>query len=174
MSEFANFNDWALVAEKKGRKQAFEILFKRHRDYVFRLALGFSGKRWIADDVVQEVFIRLYRKTFGDEHRAAFTTYLYRFTLNVTREELRGYQMKKDAMALHNPWDTGDEEQEARIKDIEKALKGLSQKQREVLTLRFFEEKSVKETADIMGCKEGTVKSNLHWAINNLKKLLKN
>lgn len=172
MSEFASLNDWELVSEQTNRKQAFEELFLRHRDYVFRLALSFSGKRWVADDVLQEVFIRLYRKSFGNEHRAEFTTYLYRFTLNVTREELRGYQLKKDAMALHDPWNSGDEERERKIKDIENALKVLSQKQREVLTLRFFEDKSVSETAEIIGCREGTVKSNLHWAITNLKKVL--
>ena len=173
MSNFENLNDWELIARKGDRNRAFEVLFKRHRNYVFRLALGFTGKGWIADDVLQEVFIRLYGKDFKNDQRAEFSTYLYRFTLNISREELRRSHSQEDKDLLVVADENKDSEHEAKIREMEHAIKGLSQKQREILTLRFFEDKSVEETAQVVGCKEGTVKSNLHWAIRNLRKMLK-
>ncbi|MCF6177227.1 MAG: RNA polymerase sigma factor [Victivallaceae bacterium] len=171
MNKFEQLDDWALLGRKKSSHEAFGILFRRHRDYVFRLAVGYCGNCNLADDVVQEVFVRLYNARELQE-QAAFTTYLYRLTLNVTREVSRRNH-KSAILHLELACADHDEngEHELRITELETALSGLPPQQREVVTLRFFERKSIKETALVLKCREGTVKSNLHWALNSLRKI---
>ena len=66
-----------------------DVLFRRHRDFVFRLGWSFTGSRDLAQDVVQEVFARIYKVPLRALIRAQFATWLYRVTVNVAREQKR-------------------------------------------------------------------------------------
>jgi hypothetical protein len=57
MNKLKELSDWELLSRKKDSPEAFELLFRRHRDYVFRLSVGYCGKFSLADDIVQEVFV---------------------------------------------------------------------------------------------------------------------
>lgn len=168
--ELKNTNDWELIAEQLDRKKAFEELFIRHRDCVFRLALSLSGRRWIAEDVLQEVFIRLFLKSFVNNPELKFTNVIYEITLKVTQEELRGYQTKKEAMSLHHLWHSNDTQREAIINDFQENTKRLTQLQREVFTLKSLEGIKAEKVAQIMGCTEEAVMKNLNSAFKNLIK----
>ena len=159
-------DDWELLARASVDRQALQILFERHKDYVYRLARGLLLDQSLADDVVQSVFLRLWEKEFNLQPNAKFTTWLYRFALNVSRETGRKKRClpaaayaeaaELDELAVD---DSGNEV--INFYDLQKALTQIPQRQREVFILRYLEGFSTRETAQIVGCSEGTVKTHL-------------
>jgi RNA polymerase sigma-70 factor (ECF subfamily) len=85
--DLTGLNDWDLLSARS--PEAFEVLFARHKDRVYRLARSLTGDTWLADDVTQEVFIRLYRRRRTWWRRAQLETLLYRMAVITTRELLR-------------------------------------------------------------------------------------
>ena len=85
----ASEQDWTLLRCSRHDAQAIHELFVRHRDFVFRLAWSFNGDRETAEDIVQDVFLRLYKVPLHMRATAKFTTWLYRVALNVSREARR-------------------------------------------------------------------------------------
>jgi RNA polymerase sigma-70 factor (ECF subfamily) len=173
--EKENLGDWELISRKELTNEAFAILFKRHKDFVYRLAIGFTCDPDLADEVTQEVFVRMYEGRKRWRPRAKFTTWIYRMTLNTSRELLR--KSKRERKKLHRVLLEAPDRPEtpsdiSRVSELENILRALPDRQREAVVLRFYEKLSVKETAKIMGCREGTIKSHLHKALNNLRGLL--
>lgn len=149
------------------------LLFTRHKDYVYRLAWGFLGSRSLAEDVTQEVFLRLAKGRSRWWPRAKFRTWLYQVTLNTAREFRRRRQ--RDAQPLTDEAlerQTAPDPPTLARADLSRALDLLPQRQREVVVLRFYEGLSTKETARIMRCREGTIKSHLHRALATLRQAL--
>lgn len=171
-------DDWALLARATVDRRALQILFERHKDYVYRLARALLPEPSLADDVVQSVFLRLREKPFRLQPNAKFTTWLYQFALNVSRETGRRHsrlpatarvaEIAPDALAA------GDSDN-ARINlyDLQKALAQLPERQREIFILRYLEGFSTRETAEIAGCGEGTVKTHLARAVAKVEAFFK-
>jgi len=153
---------------------ALDVLFRRHRDYVFRLAWGFTGDGDLAGDVVQEVFLRLIAPSLRWRPRAAFRSWLYRVVLNVSREQRRigARELTGSGAALEGRSDELSAEEEQRLAELGRLLGSLPDRQREVVVLRLIEGMTTRETADVMRCREGTVKAHLHRAIAALRKRL--
>lgn len=166
-------DDWQLVTRIHDDAWAFQTLFERHKDYVYRLARGFLVDPELADDAVQEVFTRIYRAKPPTYVSAQFRTWLYKVTLNTSRDLQRKHRRHQEHRAELNEVSPGVSsdvgEAVGAWLDIESVLADLPKRQREVLTLRYFEGLSTKETAEILGCKEGTVKAHLHRATQTLK-----
>lgn len=166
--------DWELLARARTQASAFGVLFERHRDYVFRLAWGFCGEH-AADDITQEVFTRVLARRRPFLRRARFTTLLYQITLNVAREtrRRRGREGSLDDLdpgagaRLDSAWTVGP--RDPGLCDLARALDTLSPRQREVLVLRRLEGLSTRETAQVLRCREGTVKMHLHRAMRGLR-----
>ena len=174
--DWANLNDWELIGERN-EHEAFATLFDRHHEYVFRVARGLTGDAHLAEDITQDVFIRTFQKRRKWKPKAAFRTLLYGLTLNVTREHLR--KRKRDQVKTE-AWHQDPTTDPAAINQapgpslpVTPLLEALPARQREVVVLRFFERCSVRETAAIMGCREGTVKAHLHKAIHHMRRQLK-
>lgn len=166
--------DWQLFARAAGDHQALAQLFKRHKDYIYRLAWGLLYDPDAAHDVVQEVFFKLGSGRLKAKPKAQFTTWLYQVALNLSREQQR--KMRKswgDDNALRYLADQPDKRADMgrveSLNDLEKALRALSGRQREVVVLRYLEGFSTRETAEIMVCREGTVKAHLHKATEKLR-----
>ena len=172
--------DWALLHDAKTSARSFSQLFERHRDYVFRLAWGFVGER-SAEDITQEVFVRVLRQRRRWTRRAKFTTLLYQVTLNTARE-VRRSQAREVLVDLSDSEAAGpvpaDRLQSPPVgsatADLSKALASLSNRQREVVVLRHLEGLSTKEAAQVMGCTQGSVKVHLHRGMAALKTFLDN
>ncbi|ETX05067.1 RNA polymerase sigma factor [Candidatus Entotheonella palauensis] len=165
-------DDWQLLATAQAGEGGFDMLFARHKDYVYRLAWGFTGDHALADDVTQEVFLRLV-KTKRWQPKALFRTWLYKIVLNTSRELRRRHRRETDALPSDYDERRGAEPEDGKHDhEVAKALKNLPERQREVVVLRFYEELSTKETARIMGCREGTVKTHLHRALVALRDVL--
>ncbi|WP_224814899.1 RNA polymerase sigma factor [Hasllibacter sp. MH4015] len=166
--------DWALLARAARDPAALTLLYERHRHYVFRVAWGILGEDAAADDVVQEVFLRIHDGRMRADPRARLTTWLYRVAINSAREQARkrrrvwGDAQAHDVLAtIADP--TADPTRLDRLRDLGRALAALPLRQREVVVLRYFEGFDTAETAEILGCRQGTVKAHLHRATRTLK-----
>lgn len=152
--------------------RALQELFLRHRDFVYRLAWSLLRDQASAQDVTQDVFVRLAASRKRYFQRAAFRTWLYRVTTN-TVHDYRRKQIKtieltacveksaRDSPELHSDLDR-----------VLEAMSDLPDRQRQVVILRLFEGFSVAETAKALGCSGGSVKTHLHRATTKLRILL--
>lgn len=156
---------------KAGDAAAYEAIVRRFQDRVFRLACVWLHDDQSAADVAQEVFVRGFKGLRAFRFRSAPFTWLYRTTKNVCSEFNR---VRKSEPLDEEPHDPGSAP-ESNVANYESArrvrrmVENLPDRQREVVLLRIFEDLSVKETAQSMGCREGTVKALLHKATTKLK-----
>ena len=170
-------DDWVLLARACRDRRALQTLFERYKDYVYRLARGLLLDQSLADDVVQSVFLRLQEKAFILQPKAKFTTWLYQVTLNVSRETGRRHRRlpvaacAEAAEAAEYDEPAADDPSHAVIDfhDLQKALAQIPQRQREVFVLRYLEGFSTRETAQIVACSEGTVKTHLSRAVARIE-----
>ncbi len=151
-----------------GDTEAFEALYRRHRNWVYRLAWRFAGRHADALDVLQETFIYLLKKFPGFELTASMTTFLYpvvkHLALNVRRRQSPG---SADAAVL----DTLPETRPAETSRAELAavLGALPAEQREVVLMRFLDGFSLEEIATALDIPLSTAKSRLYNALRSLR-----
>ena len=173
MLDPASSDDWQLLTGSDRGLCGLDALFERHKDYVLRLAWGFLGDREPAEDVTQEVFLRLARGRKRFRRRGKLRTLLYQITLNTCREARRSRaRAGRLAHSLEDVSHRSAPPPDPRLADLSRALDVLSERQREAVVLRFFEGLDTRETARVMGCREGSVKSHLHRAIAALRRAL--
>ncbi len=156
-----------------GDAQALESLFQKHYMAVYRLAYKWCGIKEDAEDIAQEVFIKLVRKlsTFG--RKSSFRTWLYRITVNTAKDYGRQRTRRNDHEA---PFDDQRHPDEAdpRATDamaatqLAKAISRLPEKQRAAVLLVYSEGLSHREAAKILECREKTVS----WRIFQARKRL--
>ncbi|MEO1493434.1 MAG: RNA polymerase sigma factor [Pseudomonadota bacterium] len=172
-----NPNDWDLLACAPRDDGALGALFQRHRHYVFRIAWGLLGEDAAADDVVQEVFLRMRAGRLKAKPRARFTTWLYSVAINTAREQARkrrrmwGDTSASETLAARAD-DSADPARLETLRDLGHALSALPLRQREVVVLRHLEGFDTAETAEILGCRAGTVKAHLNRATLKLRDIL--
>lgn len=159
-----------------GDSDAFEALFRQNEKQVFRTAYLMVGSKEEAEDVLQEVFLSVWRsrETF-DPARAKFTTWLHRITFN---ECLKNHHRKSASEIDLEDFDiteTANRQPEEILvtkyeyKRLLKALASMDKKRRTVLILRYFNDLPYNEIADILNIPLGTVKSRLNQALVCLK-----
>lgn len=156
----------------QGDRSAFAGLVAEHYDFIFRTAYKWSGNREDAEDIAQDVCIKLAGAIAGFDGRAAFTSWLYRIVINAVRDRQRQHARRSrqvEDMAHISPGEEGAE-QEAVIAQAQiwQAVRALPDKQRDAVLLVYGEERSHAEAASIMGAKESTVS----WYIHEAKKAL--
>ena len=156
-----------------GDRAAFAALVGEHYDFMFRTAYKWCGNRADAEDVAQDVCVRLARALGSFDGRSAFTSWLYRVVLNAVRDRQRqGARRAKQADALRevSALDVApDQESAVAERQLWDAVRRLPEKQRDAMLLVYAEERSHAEAADIMGVKESTVS----WYVHEAKKALK-
>ena len=156
---------------KSGDARAFDAIVQRFQDRVYRLACVWLYDEQHAGDVTQEVFVRGHKGLRSFRFRAQPFTWLYRTTRYVCNEFNR---VRRNEPLIDEPPDTASLP-ESMVTSLDSArrvrnlVSALPERQREVVMLRIFEDLSVKETAQAMRCREGTVKALLHKATNNLR-----
>ena len=169
-------SDEALVAicnhgHARAAEAAFEALYRRHKDYVLRVALRFVPDIDTALDVLQDTFLQLLRRFpptgEGITLRAKLTTLLYPIAKNTAITAVRKagrFPVDDDVTPedLHVRPGRGDD-------DIGRLLAALPPVQGEALTLRFVDGFSIGEIAEVLDIPEGTVKSRLHGGIATLR-----
>ncbi len=168
-----------IARAQKGEERAFHELFLAHRGTVARVVTRMLGPTHEVDDVVQDVFLHVFRSLHSFRGDAKFTTWLYRLAVNVTKMHLRRKKSRPrfadievpdraDDGVRTNPTPDLDVERRARIQALYRLMEGLSEKKREVLVLHDFEGVSPKEIAEIVGAPVMTVRTRLFYARKEL------
>jgi RNA polymerase sigma-70 factor (ECF subfamily) len=163
----------------KGDRLAMQVLFGRHQVRVYRFVLRFVGNQAVAEDLISEVFLDVWRQADRFEGRSAVSTWLLAIARFKALSSMRRKPEEElDEATAESIEDTSDDpEVIAQKKDkseiLRKCLQMLSTEHREVIDLVYYHEKSVEEVAEIVGIPEATVKTRMFYARKKLSELLK-
>jgi len=160
-----------------GERRAFGILLERHYDRIYKLAWRWSGSRDRAEDIAQDVCVKLAQTIGTFRGEAAFTTWLYRLAYTTAIDSLRRTQRilpleASQLMALVEVADAATPEDDAMGADLWRAVRTLPGQQRDAVLLVYGEDLSHAEAARVMGCTEKTVSWHLFEARRRLKSIL--
>ena len=165
--------DDTIARAANGDRAAFAALVSLHYDFLYRTAYKWCGNREDAEDVAQDVCIKLATAISGFDGRSAFTSWLYRIVLNAVRDRQRqGKRQSRQVAALAHVTAHAlepDQESATTQSQVWDAVRRLPEKQRDAVLLVYGEEMAHAEVAAIMGTKESTVS----WYIHEAKKALK-
>jgi len=176
---------------KAGDSLAFDELISAHQDRVLNTAFRLMGNYEEALDLTQEVFLNCFRKIANFKGDSALSTWLYRITVNTAKNRWK-YQQSRGmhrTTSLDAPMEADDEERVRQFPDsqptprkvatdreamswLEENLQRLGDEHREVLVLRYIEELSYEEIAEILKLSLGTVKSRIHRARHELREAM--
>ena len=165
-----------VVRAQNGDAEAFAELIEDHYDLIHRSAWKWCGNRDDAEDIAQDVCVKLGRAIAGFDGRSAFSSWVYRITLNAVRDMQRAGKRRgryADAYAEVWPEDQPAEQEEAATSNqLWAAVRKLPEKQRDAVLLVYAEELSHAAAAEIMGIREATVSFHVHEARKTLRGLL--
>ncbi len=168
---------------QRGDQEALKAIFDKYHKKVYSIAYGVVRQREEALDVVQEVFIKLFRSIKNFRGRSHFYTYLYRMVMNTAidhkRKAGKQFMSSLDEEGSFEPSDEAEKgperillqkELEERVK---RAMDELPAEQKAALIFRDVEGLSYQEMAEAMGCSIGTVMSRLHYGRKRMQESLK-
>jgi len=171
---------------QNGDLYAFDLIVKRYKDQLLNFVYRFVGNQEEAEDIIQETFLRVYRKRKAYKRIAKFSTWIYTIAGNLSRTELRRRKRRK----LFSVSEMGFEDRDYEISDdgynpetqvdgviqeeiIHREINNLSPKFREVIILRDVQELSYEEISKIIKVPIGTVKSRVNRGRLKLQSQLK-
>jgi RNA polymerase sigma-70 factor, ECF subfamily len=167
-----------------GDAAAFHALVERHRAMVYRLAYQFAGNHHDAEDIVQDVFIKVYRSLERFRYDAQLTSWLYRIVMNACIDHKRRqspagwapFTEEAELRMANTPEDRPGPEDQAYGGQLGEVLEceiaRLPPGQRLVFTMRHHEGLKLSEIASALHLAEGTVKRQLHAAVHRLRAAL--
>ncbi len=168
---------------QQGDQEALKGIFEKYQKKVYGIAYGVVRQREEALDIVQEVFIKLFRSIKNFKGRSQFYTYLYRMTMNTAidhaRKTAKQSMSSLDEEGSFQPSDEPEKGPERVLlqKELEErvkmAMEKLPAEQRAAIVLKDVEGLSYQEMAEAMGCSIGTVMSRLHYGRKRMQELLK-
>ena len=165
-----------VVRAQNGDGAAFGELIAAHYDLIHRAAWKWCGNRADAEDIAQDVCVKLGGAIAGFDHRSAFSSWVYRITLNAVRDMQRAGRRRGrhvHAYAEVTPEDQpAEQEVAATSRQLWAAVRALPDKQRDAVLLVYAEELSHAAAAEIMGIREATVSWHVHAARKTLRGLL--
>ena len=176
-----------LVRQAQKAPDAFAKLYDQYYPKIFGYILRRTANLEAAQDLTSETFLNALRKLWQFQWRnISFSSWLYKIAANEINQYFRKAEYKK-SISLEELEEQGFEpvspndpeselvEAQEELKqhqdflEIQEKIVRLPAKYQEVITLRFFEQKQIKEIAEILGKKEGTIKSLLHRAVEKLR-----
>lgn len=162
-----------IASAVEGNRESFARLIELQYDFILKAAWKWTRHQADAEDVAQEVCIRLGRSISQFKGQGRFSTWLYALVLNVVRDLAR---KSRREMEKGRAWGaeatTASSSQPDASDDLWKAVDRLPEKQRDVVILVYSEGLTHAQTADILGLAETTVSWHLHEARRSLKSLL--
>jgi RNA polymerase sigma-70 factor (ECF subfamily) len=166
-------SDWAGRAAA-GDRAAFAALVDANYDRIYRLAWRWSGSRDKAEDIAQDVVVKLATAIRSFRGECAFSTWLYRIAFTTAADHVRASQRLKplapsNVMMLIDGTSGETPESEAIGKELRAAVRRLPDQQRDAVLLVYGEDLSHGEAAAVMGCSEKTVSWHLHEAKKRLR-----
>jgi RNA polymerase sigma-70 factor, ECF subfamily len=175
-------NDRELVTLfQEGNEASFNDLVRRYQEKVYWIAHRFVNNHDQADDIVQEVFIKVYHALHDFRGESSVYTWLYRITVNVSLNTLRKQRIR-EFLRIDEVFDYPGEENEQPDKRyekeeqqrlIEEAVQHLPEKQKAVFILRYYEELPYEDISKILKTSMGGLKANYFHAVKNIGGYLK-
>ncbi|MFQ5778329.1 MAG: RNA polymerase sigma factor [Terriglobia bacterium] len=176
--------EWMLRL-KAGHKDAFDVLVGKYRTPVIHFLYRIVHEPALAEELAQEVFLRVYRARTRYQPRARFSTWMFRIATNVGLNALRDGRMRRAretsmhedhklegavAAAAH-PAPTAEETmlEAERSRQIRQAVEALPEKQRLAVLMHKYQELDYSEIADVLDCSESALKSLLFRAYETLR-----
>ncbi|QGP94006.1 ECF RNA polymerase sigma factor SigW [Neomoorella glycerini] len=167
----------AASLELDNRQQQLEYLMRRFGDKVLYLAYSYLHDRYWAEDVAQEVFIRVYTNLDKFQGRSSIYTWIYHITVNLCRDQLRAQTRRRrlEPVKLQGPtWpDVEDRVLDSlQQQELWQTILNLPVIYREVIWLHYYEQLTLKDIAKILGISLPTVKIRLYRARQHLQQVL--
>jgi RNA polymerase sigma-70 factor (ECF subfamily) len=153
-----------LLRERRYR-EALEHMLDRHEQQVFRMALAMLRDRGRAEEVTQDVFLKLWKALPTYDGRALPSTWLYAIARNTCLSALRAEKYRATVHLDNAPEPASDPVADPGVREL---LVRLPDDQREAVLLFYWQDKSIAEVAALLGLPEGTVKSLLYRARRTL------
>ncbi len=179
-----------MLRYQEGDRSAFAQLVRRHQTALYNFALRQVRTPQVAEDIVQEAFVRVVQNATEFKHEARFTTWIYTITRNLCIDHLRKRALRKHPSLDESRGEDGDGptlgeqtadpkasvEREATGSELKErivqAVDTLPDEQREVFLMREVANLPFKEIAEITGVPENTVKSRMRYALERLQEAL--
>jgi RNA polymerase sigma-70 factor (ECF subfamily) len=167
-----------VLAAQKGDREAFRVLYDRYRDRVYNIIFYSMGDELRAEDVLQIVFVKIYRGLPSFRFEASLSTWIYRIAVNecLNQQRRRGAQHVpfEALLGSDEEFDEGAsaDRQHAdreRREIVHRAVMELSPKLRAVVALKYLDGLSYEEIASVLDCSPGTVASRLNRALGELE-----
>jgi RNA polymerase sigma-70 factor (ECF subfamily) len=172
---------------KAGDEQSFELLLRKYRTPLVNFLYRMVRNTAVAEDLAQEVFLRVYRARQEYAPSAKFTTWMFRIATNLALNSVRDNRHRRMELSMDQPVDTGEDEQRpldvpdrapsveqemvarCRAELILKAIRALPEKQRAAVLLHKYQELDYDEIAGVLECSESALKSLLFRAYETLR-----
>jgi RNA polymerase sigma-70 factor (ECF subfamily) len=172
---------------KAGDEQSFELLLRKYRTPLVNFLYRMVRDTAVAEDLAQEVFLRVYRARQEYAPSAKFTTWMFRIATNLALNSMRDNRHRKMEISMDQSVDTGEDEQRplevpdrapsveqelvarCRAELIMKAIHSLPEKQRAAVLLHKYQELDYGEIARVLECSESALKSLLFRAYETLR-----
>jgi RNA polymerase sigma-70 factor (ECF subfamily) len=175
----AELSDKALVQLMVDEdKRALKLLYMRHHDRVRRFVMSLTGNESTAEEVVNEVFLEVWRHAGQFEGRSQVSTWLMaiaRFkTISEYRRRSEAQLDERSAAVIEDPSDTPAVSMDKRERSdiLQKCLARLTPLHREVINLIYYQGKKVEEVAQFTGAPISTIKTRMHYARGRMAELL--
>ena len=174
----------AITTAEDAGAQEFARVVERHRPQIFRFLLSSTRDVDLAETLTQECFLKAHRNWGSFRGESSAMTWLMRIAINLQKDHWRNRRMQFWRHARANAVDLGEagewlpsgersaEQQllaQERVRQVGKAVEGLSERQRTVFLLRYVEEQELSEIARATGLSEGTVKAHLSRAVAKVR-----
>ena len=162
---------------QNGDEKAFDQLVRNNLNNVFGFFMKVTRDEMSAEDLAQDVFMKLYKNLKNFRHDSNFSTYLYRINSNTINSWITRNKWK-NLLHLDQAPDKGEydikNEAEWTKEELWNEISKLPNKQRRVMILRITDSLSYSEISKITGMSEGTAKVNFHHGLKKLKEVLSN
>lgn len=175
----ASSDEMLIVRIAGGDRLAMQTLFARHRTPVYRWLLRLVGNETVAEDLLSDVFLDVWRQAGRFQGRSAVSTWLLaiaRFKALSTRRTRKDAELDETIEAtVADPADDPEVMLAKKHRDqvVREALNELSPEHKEIIDLVYYHEKSVDECAQILGVPSGTVKTRMFYARKKLAEMVK-
>jgi RNA polymerase sigma-70 factor (ECF subfamily) len=171
-----------IEACKRGDSSAFKQIYEMYKDKVFSLSFYMTRDKEAAKDITQQIFMRVFTSILTFQHKASFGSWLFRLAVNVCHDYQRSARRMKmfstgvtDSVMAYEPAPTVEESlcKEHALEMVQRVVMKLSPKLRTVVVLKYIEDLSYSQIAELLGCSIGTVSSRLNRSHKILAEELK-
>ena len=171
-----------MLRVKAGDEASFEALLKKYRSPVIKFIYRMVQNTAVAEELGQEVFLRVYRAREGYEPSAKFTTWLFRIATHIALNALRDSRKERgvgslDAPKEESPFEPGEPSANieqylvgaSELREVRRAVYALPGKQRAAVLMHKYHELDYKQIGEALGCSESAVKSLLFRSYETLR-----